>query len=48
MKKLLSLVAVAGMALGTASVASAATNVKIKGQFDFAFGLYQGTFFYEA
>ena len=45
MKKLLSLVAVAGMALGTASVASAATNVKIKGQFDIAFGLYQGTSF---
>ena len=45
MKKLLSLVALAGLTLGAASVAMAATDVKVKGTFDFGFGLYQGTSF---
>lgn len=43
MKKLFSLVAVAGMVLGSAALASAATDVKVKGTFDFGFGLYDGT-----
>lgn len=43
MKKIFSLFALAGMLLVAAGVASAATEVKIKGAFDFGFGLYKGT-----
>ena len=44
MKKLLSLVVAAGMLIGSAVGASAA-DIKVKGKFDFGFGLYDGTNF---
>ena len=44
MKKLLSLVVAAGMLIGS-SVGASATDIKVKGRFDFGFGLYDGTNF---
>ena len=44
MKKLLSLVVAAGMLMGS-SVGASATDIKVKGRFDFGFGLYDGTNF---
>ena len=44
MKKLLTLIAAGAMLFGSVAMASA-TDIKIKGKFDFGFGLYDGTFF---
>ena len=44
MKKLLSLVVAGGLLAASASMASAA-DIKVKGKFDFGFGLYDGTSF---
>lgn len=44
MKKIMSAVVAAGFMLGSASMA-AATDIKVKGTFDFGFGLYDGTNF---
>ena len=44
MKKLLSLVVAGGLLVGSAAMASAA-DIKVKGQFEFGFGLYDGTNF---
>lgn len=46
MKKLLSLVVAGGLLAGSAAMASAA-DIKVKGTFDFGFGLYEGTTFTE-
>ena len=44
MKKLLSFVVAGALLAGTAAMASA-TDIKVKGKFDFGFGLYDGTTF---
>ena len=46
MKKLLSLLVAAGMLFGS-SVGAFATDIKVKGRFDFGFGLYDGGTFFE-
>ncbi len=46
MRKLLSLVVAAGMLIGS-SVGASATEIKVKGRFDFGFGLYDGSSFFE-
>ena len=46
MKKLLSLLVVAGMLIAS-SVGASATDIKVKGRVDFGFGLYDGSSFFE-
>ena len=46
MKRLLSLVVAGGLLVGSAAAASA-TDIKVKGQFDFGFGLYHATYFHK-